>query len=198
MSWGYAKRLEEQLRVEVKELLKAAEEAGDQEPVAGLKVGEEVAIRQARLEPIGAAKAELEARAQARYEVEKAAYEAKQAQRRERELGHKLGGRAPQPPEPGPRDSDQVNFTDPESRIMPMCGGGFEQCYNAQACVDQGSRLIVARGVGLSWRLWGQILFRINTGAGCLQGFGVDIGAVHPRLEAAQTLAENFTEQDRH
>ena len=74
MSWGYANRLEEQLRAEVKELLKAAEEAGDQEPVAGMKVGEEVAIRQARLEPIGAAKAELEARAQARYEVEKAAY----------------------------------------------------------------------------------------------------------------------------
>jgi len=36
-----------------------------------------------------------------------------------------------------------VNFTDPESRIMPVSGGGFEQCYNAQACVDQDSRLVV-------------------------------------------------------
>ena len=26
---------------------------------------------------------------------------------------------------------------------MPVSGGGFEQCYNAQACVDQDSRLVV-------------------------------------------------------
>ena len=122
LSWGYANRLEEQMREEVDELLKKAEAAGDQEPVAGMKVGDEVALRQARLQQIGEAKTELEARADARYQLEKAAYDEKQAQRleRERELGHKLGGRAPKPPEPGPRDSDQVNFTDPESRIMPL------------------------------------------------------------------------------
>jgi len=149
LSWAYANRLEEQLRAEVDALLKKAEEADDVEPVTGMKVGEEVALRQAHLQQIGAAKTELEARAQARYELEKAAYDAKQAQRQEREkqLGHKLGGRAPKPPEPGPRDSDQVNFTDPESRIMPVCGGGFEQGYNAQACVDQGSRLVVENHV---------------------------------------------------
>lgn len=137
------------MREEVDELLKKAEAAGDQEPVAGMKVGDEVALRQARLQQIGEAKTELEARADARYQLEKAAYDEKQAQRleRERELGHKLGGRAPKPPEPGPRDSDQVNFTDPESRIMPLSGGGFEQCYNAQACVDQGSRLVVENHV---------------------------------------------------
>jgi len=149
LSWAYANRLEEQLRAEVDALLKKAEEADDVEPVAGMKVGEEVALRQAHLQQIGAAKTELEARAQARYELEKAAYDAKQAQRQEREkqLGHKLGGRAPKPPELGPRGGDQVNFTDPESRIMPVSGGGFEQCYNAQACVDQGSRLVVENHV---------------------------------------------------
>jgi transposase len=149
LSWAYANRLEEQLRAEVDALLKQAEEAGDEEPVPGMKVGEEVILRQARLQHIGEAKVELEARAQARYALETAAYDAQQAQRQEREqeLGHKLGGRAPKPPEPGPRDSDQVNFTDPESRIMPVSGGGFEQCYNAQACVDQSSRLIVENHV---------------------------------------------------
>jgi transposase len=149
LSWAYANRLEEQLRAEVDALLKKAEEADDVEPVTGMKVGEEVALRQAHLQQIGAAKTELEARAQARYELEKAAYDAKQAQRQEREkqLGHKLGGRAPKQPEPGPRDTDQVNFTDPESRIMPVSGGGFEQCYNAQACVDHGSRLVVENHV---------------------------------------------------
>ena len=149
LSWGYANRLEGQLREEVDELLKKAGAAGDQEPVAGMKVGDEVALRQARLQQIGEAKTELKARAEARYQLEKAAYDERQAQRREREqaLGHRLGGRVPKPPEPGPCDSDQVNFTDPESRIMPLSGGGFEQCYNAQACVDQGSRLVLENHV---------------------------------------------------
>ena len=145
MSWGYANRLEEQLRAEVEALLKKAEEAEDAESVQGMKVGEEIARRQVTLQQIGDAKAELEARAQLRFDAEKEAYDAKQKQRqeREKELGHKLGGRKPKPPEPGPLDTDQVNFTDPESRIMPVSGGGFEQCYNAQACVDQVSRLII-------------------------------------------------------
>jgi transposase len=43
-----------------------------------------------------------------------------------------------------PRSDAQDNFTDPDSRIMPTSGGGFEQCYNAQAAVDEGSQLIVA------------------------------------------------------
>ena len=144
MSWDYANRLEEQLQAEVAALLQQAE-AGNTEPLPGLKVADEVALRQARLQQIGAVKAELEARAQARYEQEQAAYEAKLAQRRAKEQarGHKLGGRPPQPPEPGPQGKDQVNFTDPESQIMPVSGGGFEQAYNAQAGVDHGSRLIV-------------------------------------------------------
>jgi transposase len=43
-----------------------------------------------------------------------------------------------------PRPAAQDNFTDPDSRIMPTASGGFEQCYNAQAAVDEGSQLIVA------------------------------------------------------
>src|SRR6202140_269591 len=39
---------------------------------------------------------------------------------------------------------DQINLTDEESRIMPVAGGGFEQCYNAQAAVAEGSLLVVA------------------------------------------------------
>jgi transposase len=144
MSWDYANRLEAQLQAEVEALWQQAE-AGNVEPVPGLKVADEVALRQARLQQIGAVKAELEARAQARYAQEQAAYEAKLAQRRAQgqARGRKGGGRPPKPPEPGPQGKDQVNFTDPESRIMPVSGGGFEQAYNAQAGVDHGSRLIV-------------------------------------------------------
>ncbi len=38
-------------------------------------------------------------------------------------------------------------MTDEESRIMKVSGGGFEQCYNAQAAVDAGTMLVVATGL---------------------------------------------------
>ena len=37
-----------------------------------------------------------------------------------------------------------LNLTDEESRIMPTSGGGFMQAFNAQACVDIATLLIVA------------------------------------------------------
>ena len=47
----------------------------------------------------------------------------------------------------GARPSDQINLTDEDSRIMPVAGGGFEQCYNAQAVVAADSLLVVAAQV---------------------------------------------------
>lgn len=44
-------------------------------------------------------------------------------------------------------DKEQINLTDEESRIMPVAGGGFDQCYNAQAAVAADSLLIVAHDV---------------------------------------------------
>ena len=61
--------------------------------------------------------------------------------------GKQPGGRPPAPPLAGPGPTDQVNLTDEESRIMPVPGGGFEQCYNAQAAVAVGSLLVVATDV---------------------------------------------------
>lgn len=34
--------------------------------------------------------------------------------------------------------TDQINLTDEDKRVMPVAGGGFEQCYNAQAAVAAG------------------------------------------------------------
>lgn len=45
-----------------------------------------------------------------------------------------------------PEDSDQVNFTDSESRSM-LSGGAFVQAYNAQAAVDGDLQVVVAAGV---------------------------------------------------
>ena len=40
------------------------------------------------------------------------------------------------------RGDAQENFTDPDSRIM-INEAGFQQCYNAQAAVDEGSQLLI-------------------------------------------------------
>ena len=116
----------------------------------GLDVVNEVALRQQRLGNLAEAKQVLEARAKERYAAEQAEYEAKllARQAKAQESGHKLGGRAPQPPTPGPRPDDQYNFTDPDSRIMKnSTDQGFNQAYNAQAVVDQASMLVVGNRV---------------------------------------------------
>lgn len=45
-----------------------------------------------------------------------------------------------------PEEKAQENFTDPDSRIM-MSKGSFQQCYNSQMAVEEGTQLIVATGV---------------------------------------------------
>jgi hypothetical protein len=82
------------------------------------------------------------AREQAEYETKMAAREAKA-----RPHGKKPGGKPPAPPVAGPGPSDQINLTDADSRIMPVAGGVFEQCYNAQAAVTADSLLVVATDV---------------------------------------------------
>ena len=64
-----------------------------------------------------------------------------------KDTGKKPGGRPPQPPDEGARPTDQINLTDEASRIMPVAGGGFDQCYNAQAVVAADSLLVVAAQV---------------------------------------------------
>jgi transposase len=142
-------QLEDQLRAEVHELLSLGESADQGEVIlpGGLVIADEITRRQLRLENLAKAKAVLEARAQERYAAEKAEYEAKVKERAEKakRKGRRPGGKPPQPPEPGPRDKDQYNFTAPDSRIMQnSTDDGFDQHYNAQVGVDQASLLIVA------------------------------------------------------
>jgi transposase len=142
--------LEQRLHAEVADLLARATQADTTPLPDGLVLADEVADRQARLSRLATARAVLEARAAERYAVEQALYAAKQREREERahRAGRKLGGRPPQPPTPGPRATDQYNFTDPESRIMKnSTDDGFNQHYNAQVGVDQGSLLIVGQSV---------------------------------------------------
>src|SRR2546421_3727078 len=156
LSWEYANKLEARLKAEVEKLLELAETATGQEN-RGLDIPAELARREERLKKIAQAKAEpalghdrgIERRAKERYAREKDDYDEKMARRqaKEKRTGKKPGGRAPKEPEPGPHDQDQVNFTDEESRIMPVSGGGFEQAYNGQIGVEGDSRLIVCQHV---------------------------------------------------
>ncbi len=114
VSYKRLQEVETQLRAEVEELFARAEQSEQPEVPDGLVVREEIARRENRLARLAEAKAVLEARAQERTAAEQAEYEAKLAQRAERErtTGRRPGGRPPSPPVLGPRDGDQYNFTD--------------------------------------------------------------------------------------
>ena len=149
LSYEHAGKIETQLKAEVADLLAKAEAADQADIPDGMSVPEELARRNVRLEKLAAARATIEARAKERFEREQAEYQAKLVARaaKTEATGKKPGGKPPQPPVEGPLPTDQVNLTDDESRIMPVAGGGFDQCYNAQAVVAADSLLVVATDV---------------------------------------------------
>ncbi len=148
LSYAQAKKIEQQLKAEVKALTALAEEADQTLVVDGMDLPAEIARRETRLKALAAAKAVIEERTQERFDHEQAEYQDKQEKRQaQRDAGKKPRGREPKPPQPGPKDKDQVNLTDEESRIMPVSGGGFEQYYNAQASVDTDTMLVMSTHV---------------------------------------------------
>ena len=149
LSYEHAGRIEAQLQAEVAELMAKAEAADQADVPDGMSIPDELARREQRLAEIVRARAIIEARAKERQAREQAEYDAKMAAREAKAAatGKKPGGRLPTPPKEGPGPADQINLTDEESRIMPVPGGGFEQCYNAQTAVAAGSLLVLATDV---------------------------------------------------
>jgi transposase len=149
LSYEHAGKIEAQLKAEVAELLAKAEAADRADLPDGLSIPDELARREERLAKLAEARAKIEARARERFERERAEHQAKLAARdaKAAATGRKPRGKPPQPPVEGPLPTDQINLTDEQSRIMPVAGGGFEQCYNAQAVVAAGSLLVVAADV---------------------------------------------------
>jgi len=143
--------LERLLQQEVAELLALSAQAEAGTLPGTMDVQEELVLRHTRLANLAQAKKVLELRAEERYQAEKAEYEAKIQAReaRAREENRKPRGRKPKPPQqPGPRDQDQYNFTDPDSRVMKnSTDKGFDQHYNVQVAVEQDSFLIVAHSL---------------------------------------------------
>ncbi len=85
LSWEHANKLEAQLQSEVEELLRLAEEADNSSLPEEMDIPEELKRREERLTKIAKAKAEIQARAQARFEREQAEYEEKMARRKAKE-----------------------------------------------------------------------------------------------------------------
>lgn len=158
MSYGRMCAAEEELAAEVARLLAEAEriDAGEDArygDARGDELPEELATREGRLRKIREAKAALEeqARERAAAGAESAAKHQKEREAKEAERGRKFGGRRPVVPGPEtarPRDKEQRNFTDPESRIMiDGATGSFVQAYNVHAAVEGDSQVILAASV---------------------------------------------------
>ena len=147
VSYEHADQTMRQLDLEIAELLRKAE-AADAVPLNdGLSIPAEVQRRQERKAQLARARAEMEARAYARFQEEKAEYEAQKAEARAKSAAGQKGHWPERPTGPTPGPKEQYNFTDPESRIMKTPGLKFEQAYNAQAAVEVDSRLIVGQRV---------------------------------------------------
>ena len=149
LSYEHAGKIEAQLQAEVADLMAKAEAADQADVPDGMSIPEELARREKRLAAIARAKATIAVRAKERHAREQAEHDDKIAAREAKTAatGKQPSGRPPAPPMAGPGPTDQVNLTDAESRIMPVPGGGFEQCYNAQAVVAAGNLLVIAADV---------------------------------------------------
>lgn len=141
--------IEAKLQAEVQELFTLAETADAANLRAvpeGMDAPYEIARREERLKRLAEAKTVLLARAVERAALEQVEYEAKMAARqaKQEQTGQKPRGKPPTPPSATPKDGDQYNFTDPDSRVMKNSrDDGFSQQYNAQAAVDQDALLVV-------------------------------------------------------
>lgn len=149
LSYGHILKHEQQLKQEVQELLALAEKSDSSEIPDGMSLPHELQLREDRLAALNSAKKKIAARAAERHAQEQAEYEQKMQRRAEKEkaTGQKPKGKPPTPPSEQIKDTEQINLTDEESRIMPVSGGGFEQCYNAQSGVDAQTMLVVATRV---------------------------------------------------
>jgi transposase len=144
MSYGRMRQEERRLREKIRALTERAEREDTEEDriygeeKRGDELPEELRRQEDRLEKIQAAMRRLEAR-QREEDRQKGRHEGddRKSPRGGRKFKREFGE---------PEEKAQENFTDPDSRIMKS-KGTFQQCYNSQIAVDEGSQLMVATGV---------------------------------------------------
>ncbi len=137
MSFDRLEKEEARLQGEIAKMLEDAERTDKEEDQRygrnrkGEGLPEELRRREDRLRTIQKAKAQLEERSRKRDR------EKLEKEHERREKGESVPKRKHPPGKPKPKD--QINFTDPDSRIM-KAGSDFVQGYNAQAAVDSQRR----------------------------------------------------------
>jgi transposase len=139
MSYDRMKSEEARLKQEIAKLLAEAESTDRAEDIEhgpdrqGDELPDELARRQSRLAKIQEARKLLEQRARVEATEEAA----------RRQAEGKSPPKAP-PAEAVPGPKDQLNFTDPESRIMKASNKGWDQCGNAQAVTNEQQIILAA------------------------------------------------------
>jgi transposase len=139
MSYDRMQEEEKRLKEEIAGMLAEAQAADDAEDARhgpdrrGDELPEELARRQSRLAKIRQAKAMLEERAKAEAAAEAA-----------RRAAEGKGPPKVAPADAVPDPKDQINFTDPESRIMRASNKGWDQCGNAQAVANEHQIILAA------------------------------------------------------
>jgi transposase len=185
MSYDRMKTEEARLKEEIAKLLAAAQAADDADDLEhgpdrhGDELPDELARRQSRLAKIQGARKLLEERA--RIET------AEEAARREAE------GKSPPatpPAEAVPAPKDQINFTDPESRIMKTSNKGWDQCGNAQAVTNE-HQIILAADVTDQANDVRQVVAMVDQTRANL-----DAAGVHDAIKAALGDAGYYSEQN--
>jgi len=143
MSYGRMREEQARLEAEIAQLLERARRTDEKEEAQPhVDIPAQLQRREKRLEMIRAARERLQAR-QAEEDSARGRKPGDERQPRHPDGSPKRGKRYKR--EFGqPDDKAQENFTDPDSRIMKCAGGGFDQCYNAQAAVDAEQQIIVA------------------------------------------------------
>jgi transposase len=139
MSYDRMKEEEKRLQKEIAQLLAEAEAIDAAEDQThgrdrrGDELPDELKRRAGRLAKIKEAKALLEERART---------EAQQEAARRQAEGQEPPAKPPAEAVPEPKD--QINFTDPESRIMKTSNKGWDQCGNAQAVANEDQIILAA------------------------------------------------------
>ena len=143
-----AKALSAALETEIAGLLDKAEQA-DQEKIDDPKLPKELARRQALKDKLDKAVAHLEAEALEAEEAAHPAYESKKSLWDEKAVKHQQRGKAPKAPDPLPKDTQIINLSDYDAKLMRKSkNDSYFQTYNGQAVVDaDGSQLILATDV---------------------------------------------------
>ena len=137
LSYDRMKKEEARLQQEIAELMAHADaaDAADDEQFGdrhGDELPDELARRKSRLAKIREAREALEEAARQKAKEHVAKMEAEGRHHRT------------DPEEAVPKDKDQRNFTDPDSKIMKTSNKGFDQCGNAQIVTTEDQVILAA------------------------------------------------------